>query len=144
MEECSICLDFLDDYNEILTLDCNHKFHYNCIKNIKNNLCPYCRDKIIKKNVCTQNHNASYFYVGYIKKNGLCRVCNVKTYNSELKSKYEFQQEELQKQFHKEENINKNENDNINDDNEILIKSKKKKKNFSLIKKYLILKIFNK
>ena len=127
MDECSICLDFLDNYNDILTLDCNHKFHYNCIKNVKNNLCPYCRDKIIKKNVCNQTHSASYFYVSYIKKNGLCTVCNLKTYNSELKSKYELQQKELQKQFNKEENINKSNNDNIHNE-KILNKSKKKKK----------------
>ena len=126
MEECSICLDILDNCNEILTLDCGHKFHYSCIKNVKNNLCPYCRDKIIKKNVCNQNHSASYFYVSYIKKNGLCTVCNIKTYNSELKSKYEFQQKELQnKELNKQENYNINKDDVIN----------KSKKKFSFIKK---------
>ena len=97
MDECSICLDFIDNCKDILILNCGHKYHYNCIKNVTNNLCPYCRDIIIKKNVCNQQHRASYFYVSYIKKNGLCRVCNIKTYNSELKYLYESQQKEYSK-----------------------------------------------
>ena len=45
---CSICGDnFNNEYCH--TLECNHKFHYNCLlltfKNLRSNSCPYCRSK---------------------------------------------------------------------------------------------------
>lgn len=54
-ELCPICLDALDS-DDIVTLKCNHKYHYNCILHtykmkISGNkynslirMCPYCRD----------------------------------------------------------------------------------------------------
>ena len=62
MELCSICLEELN--KNIIILDCNHRFHQNCInkyityKNI-NNFCPNCRSEInankiedLKENNC--------------------------------------------------------------------------------------------
>jgi hypothetical protein len=56
-QECSICMELLDDV--VCKLSCNHLFHFNCIKtwiNIKNDkiieydkiniTCPYCRHPI--------------------------------------------------------------------------------------------------
>ena len=51
MEECIICLETLQQ--NIVTLSCNHKFHYECInewssknnRNINFPLCPLCRSK---------------------------------------------------------------------------------------------------
>jgi hypothetical protein len=49
MEDCCpICGD--DFHNELChTLECNHKYHYNCLlltfKNLRCNGCPYCRSK---------------------------------------------------------------------------------------------------
>jgi len=53
MDECAICLDFLDfEKGEIISLRiCNHNFHKKCI-NLwleENNFCPLCR-KSIEKN----------------------------------------------------------------------------------------------
>ena len=57
---CPICFDSLENSLNIVTLDCGHKFHYDCIidwfkqKKIKNpysnsgksiRVCPYCREK---------------------------------------------------------------------------------------------------
>lgn len=44
--ECSICLSILIDENEI-TLECNHKFHEECIKKLENPTCPICRNNIL-------------------------------------------------------------------------------------------------
>ena len=45
---CEIC--FKDYDNNSIVLNCNHKFHINCIKysieNKKKTVCPYCRGKI--------------------------------------------------------------------------------------------------
>jgi len=48
--ECSICLEEVEFYRR-KRLECNHVFHYNCIKewSKQNNSCPNCR-KIINKN----------------------------------------------------------------------------------------------
>jgi hypothetical protein len=47
-EECTICLDSLNNNNKVSTLKCGHKFHNCCIKNwmkIKKT-CPICRKRI--------------------------------------------------------------------------------------------------
>jgi len=46
--ECSICLDNLDNTKPITTLTCTHKFHTQCIDEwrINHNNCPLCNAKI--------------------------------------------------------------------------------------------------
>ena len=46
MEECSICLENL--WGDITLLKCNHKFHTECIKIVKNRVCPLCRNELVK------------------------------------------------------------------------------------------------
>lgn len=51
---CSICLDnYSPDKKEIM-LDCNHKFHFDCLFmwTLKNNTCPYCRAVISNNYFC--------------------------------------------------------------------------------------------
>lgn len=46
-DECSICLDSKKNFfNKWKTLSCGHEFHRKCIKKIKNNCCPLCRNYI--------------------------------------------------------------------------------------------------
>ncbi len=51
-EDCSICLNTMNNELEILITKCDHKFHKecleNCFKNKNNNkiLCPLCRDEL--------------------------------------------------------------------------------------------------
>ncbi len=50
--DCSICIDNLKKGNEVIKLKCNHIFHKECIKSylrsdIKNDICPYCRQNIV-------------------------------------------------------------------------------------------------
>lgn len=41
---CSICLEDLVPKDGIyIVLKCSHKFHLECVKNVKNNVCPNCR-----------------------------------------------------------------------------------------------------
>ena len=89
MSDCCICLEKLDKINDkenIIELDCKHKFHYKCISKITNNSCPLCRKKIVSENICNGNHK-TYFYASYYKKNGDCRHCSLKSYNYYLKKK---------------------------------------------------------
>lgn len=60
--------------NDVITLNCNHKFHLNCINKIESNSCPLCRKQIITKKLCPKNHN-TYFYVPNFNKKGICRIC---------------------------------------------------------------------
>ena len=50
VENCSICLDNLNNSNPIHELDeCKHKFHKTCLKThveINNKICPMCRKNI--------------------------------------------------------------------------------------------------
>ena len=50
LDECSICLDKYNINDIIVNLDCEHKFHKDCIKlwiKKNNNTCPQCRENII-------------------------------------------------------------------------------------------------
>lgn len=40
---CRICLEDITENELYLNLTCNHKFHYDCISKMQNNLCPLCR-----------------------------------------------------------------------------------------------------
>lgn len=48
---CSICLCELD--TDLYKTSCNHIFHLNCIRKIKNYLCPLCRKNIFFENLIT-------------------------------------------------------------------------------------------
>lgn len=56
-DECSICLEKFNSIdlekgnNKIVILKCNHKFHYNCIKNDLIKKCPLCREDIVYKSI---------------------------------------------------------------------------------------------
>jgi len=49
LDECSICLENYKINDKIINLNCNHKFHKDCLKLWikKNNTCPQCRENII-------------------------------------------------------------------------------------------------
>ena len=49
LDECPICLDKYLINDKIISLNCNHKFHKDCLKLWikKNNTCPQCRENII-------------------------------------------------------------------------------------------------
>lgn len=49
LDECPICLDKYEINDKIISLNCNHKFHNDCLKLWikKNNTCPQCRENII-------------------------------------------------------------------------------------------------
>lgn len=49
LDECPICLDKFEINDRIISLNCNHKFHKDCLKLWikKNNTCPQCRENII-------------------------------------------------------------------------------------------------
>lgn len=50
--ECSICIDNFSEGQEIVKLQCNHIFHFNCIKSHLmnyNNKCPLCRGNVINQ-----------------------------------------------------------------------------------------------
>jgi hypothetical protein len=49
MDDCSICLSALAPGSAILTLSCNHKFHFQCLASsiqAQNKECPLCRATI--------------------------------------------------------------------------------------------------
>ena len=55
-ELCGICKLSMDKYS-IITLDCKHKYHVDCLLNsLKKNIkeCPYCREKININNYKSQ------------------------------------------------------------------------------------------
>ena len=61
MEECSICLENL--WGDVTLLKCCHKFHTDCIKIVRNNKCPLCRNDIVKigkLNVYYSNSSIKY------------------------------------------------------------------------------------
>jgi hypothetical protein len=78
VSECVICLDEMDDYNTIRTLECNHKLHYACFSEYEDKTsthkelltCPICNHPI----QCTQNviytsssyHKKLYTLCGFI------------------------------------------------------------------------------
>lgn len=48
--ECSICIDTIQEEQEVIKLSCNHIFHHKCIKSYLlnyNNKCPLCRTSCI-------------------------------------------------------------------------------------------------
>ena len=80
---CSICIDSLEN-DKILKLECNHIFHLECLKKVKNNKCPLCRANIVNDEYCLNNHQPVYFQTTYKKKNGMCSLCKKKSYSSYL------------------------------------------------------------
>lgn len=85
---CPICItDFITN-ESVINLDCNHKFHIECLKNVKSNSCPLCRCKIIEDetDLCTETHY-SYFAAGNFTKKGKCRFCQKKSFKYYLKQK---------------------------------------------------------
>tara|TARA_B100002051_G_C16739583_1_gene643382 strand:+ start:675 stop:1127 length:453 start_codon:yes stop_codon:yes gene_type:complete len=48
MDECPVCLEKYNEYEELIELDCNHYYHEKCIKDwLKNNRnCPMCREGV--------------------------------------------------------------------------------------------------
>ena len=75
MEECIICLETLNNSNNIVTLSCNHKYHYKCVhdwsvkKNSNTNypLCPLCGKQ--KEIINIENFK--------IKKKNRFKCCNI-------------------------------------------------------------------
>ena len=90
VDDCSICLDSLN--NKLVKLDCNHLFHFDCIKNITNNSCPLCRREITNLPLCKGCSLCGYFHFNNFKKNGNCIVCGKKSFQYILKNKlYEIE-----------------------------------------------------
>ena len=87
MSDCCICLEILDKDNEIVSLDCKHMFHYNCLVNVKNNKCPLCRKEISDKPICAGNHIQMFHASFFKKKTGKCRHCGSFSFKKILKDK---------------------------------------------------------
>lgn len=47
---CPICHEEFENNKNICTTICNHKFHTNCLLNVKNYKCPLCRNQLIDLN----------------------------------------------------------------------------------------------
>ena len=58
LQECSICFDYMDSYNKILTFNCNHSFHSKCIYDW-----------------CNSNNNITITPDNTVVVNGLCPIC---------------------------------------------------------------------
>lgn len=57
---CSICLEEFNDKEKLIELQCKHFFHNVCIKTWLtkySEICPYCKQNIISKNVNNNNEN---------------------------------------------------------------------------------------
>lgn len=70
LEECSICLELLK--KNVITLNCNHRFHTNCILNWTNN-----------NNNLLYSHDKNFYII-----KGLCPLCKkeyFKTFNVKKK-----------------------------------------------------------
>jgi hypothetical protein len=46
INDCSICLEKIEDCDKIYVLMCNHIFHVECLNKWNKNTCPYCRSEI--------------------------------------------------------------------------------------------------
>tara|TARA_B110001469_G_C9640093_1_gene321758 strand:+ start:2686 stop:3027 length:342 start_codon:yes stop_codon:yes gene_type:complete len=50
LDECCICLCKLNNGEQIIKLNCNHYYHFECMEKCLNkgfDFCPYCRNEII-------------------------------------------------------------------------------------------------
>ena len=65
LQECCICFDYMDNYNKILTFNCNHSFHSKCIYDW-----------------CKVNNNITKTLYNYVVVNGLCPLCKSPFINS--------------------------------------------------------------
>ena len=66
---CCICL--IQDNKNYITLNCGHKLHKHCLKNLLDysDKCPMCRQPIFKEHVCS-----CFFFSPHINQ-GECRFC---------------------------------------------------------------------
>jgi len=83
-----------NEYNDFIQLDCNHKFHFNCIniynniENSKNNYkvnthiyCPYCRKKCLFPKPSNYDGISLFYFFTKFKRNNCCiKNCNYKEY----------------------------------------------------------------
>ena len=66
VNECSICLSALKQGSPILTLSCDHKYHFQCLMSsirAQHKQCPLCRatiDESIVQLIAASRNNASY------------------------------------------------------------------------------------
>ena len=72
-----------ETYRKTILLECKHMFHIECLKKIKNDTCPLCRQKINfntlldlneTQTICKGLNCNNYGYCPY-NKNGSCRFC---------------------------------------------------------------------
>mgnify|MGYP003982876433 CR=1 FL=1 len=102
-KECAICLETFTEHSllypqekkgcfnfkrkeppKIVVLPCGHRFHYECIAEVKNRKCPLCRQYISYPNLCNGNHINGSFYLPFYKKDGTCRFCKKFSFKSAL------------------------------------------------------------
>jgi len=43
-DSCPICLENLNNNSQVIRTKCKHDFHYDCIKHVRNDNCPCCRE----------------------------------------------------------------------------------------------------
>lgn len=82
MDDCSICLDELK--NNKVVLNCKHSFHLECLLKLEKRNCPLCREEIINKELCKENHT-TFFCNSYFNKKGKCIICKKMSFKSYLK-----------------------------------------------------------
>ena len=85
-EECPICITDFSNNEKVVKLKCNHKFHYNCIINVKSNSCPICRENIMDIETCDSKH-FTHFSNSHLTKNGKCTFCLKGTFSYYIKKK---------------------------------------------------------
>lgn len=75
-ETCSICTETIDDFNSLhFTLECNHKFHTECIIQWfrrGNDTCPCCRNQ---GNINALGHSDSFARASYLRKEASKKRC---------------------------------------------------------------------
>jgi len=111
-EICSICyepLENIETSNKIYSLECNHKFHTDCIMKWfrnKNSSCPLCNDSINYE----LNYTDKITAINDIKKLGRTKNCPTKIKQILLKlKKNKIKQKETQLEFKNFKNTYKNE-----------------------------------
>ena len=70
--------------NIIVKLLCGHRFHLECIKQLKDYKCPLCRQGIELTNLCQGKHINTGFYIPFYKMDGSCRFCKKKSLKGAL------------------------------------------------------------
>ena len=85
-DECPICITEFSKKDNVVELKCKHRFHYDCIINVKSNNCPVCRKKIMDIDTCDGKH-FTHFSNSHLTKKGKCTFCLKGTFAYYIKNR---------------------------------------------------------